>query len=125
MYFQLKLDIFPPANFKDHLVGEEIVADYLLYWLNKEEEFGYVSALGLPAPTDVINDLLMHICIKKNLSHRIRHVDGKCLIVIALFADVFLITISSQDPTKSFPTLGALRICSYNLSDNYSSVPYC
>ena len=27
-------DMFP-ATMKDHLVGEELIADYLLYWLNK------------------------------------------------------------------------------------------
>ena len=65
------------ANFKDHLVGEITVADYLLYWFNKNQEFGYVSTLGLEAPTDVINDVLMHICIQQNLSQKIRHLDGK------------------------------------------------
>lgn len=64
------------ATFKDHLVGEETVADYLLYWLNKNEEFGYVAALELPAPTDNVTELLFQVAVKRDLRKRIRDVDG-------------------------------------------------
>ena len=64
------------ASFKDHLVGEETVADYLLYWLNKNEEFYYVSSLGLTAPNDNITEVLLHIAVQRNLRRKIRHVEG-------------------------------------------------
>ncbi len=64
------------ASFKDHLVGEETVVDYLLFWLNKNEEFGYVSSLGLEAPTDNVTELLFHIAVQRNLRQKIRHVEG-------------------------------------------------
>ncbi|XP_046464460.1 mitochondrial GTPase 1-like [Daphnia pulex] len=64
------------ASFKDHLVGEESVVDYLLFWLNKNEEFGYVDSLGLEAPTDNVTELLFYMCVQRNLRRKIRHVDG-------------------------------------------------
>lgn len=67
---------FTIASFKDHLVGEESVVDYLLFWLNKNEEFGYVDSLGLEAPTDNVTELLFYMCVQRNLRRKIRHVDG-------------------------------------------------
>ena len=64
------------ATFKDHLVGEEVVADYLLYLLNKNQEFGYVSALGLETPIDNIHELMIHIAVQRNLRLRIRDSQG-------------------------------------------------
>lgn len=52
------------------------MADYLLYRLNKNEEFGYVSALDLSAPSDDINQILLHVAIQKNLKLRIRDSEG-------------------------------------------------
>ena len=43
------------ASLQDHLVGEEIIADYLLYWLNKHENFKYVDYMGMLEPSDDIN----------------------------------------------------------------------
>lgn len=45
--------------FQDHLVGEENIADYLLYWLNSKENFSYVEAMGLAEPTDDITLCLL------------------------------------------------------------------
>lgn len=42
------------ASLQDHLVGEEIIADYLLYWLNAHENFKYVDFMGLEEPCDDI-----------------------------------------------------------------------
>lgn len=64
------------ASFKDHLVGPELVADYLLFRLNKSEEFGYVTSLGLQSPTDCIHEVLLHIAAEKNARKRIRDSDG-------------------------------------------------
>lgn len=47
------------ACFQDHLVGPEHIADYLLYWMNKNEHFSYVDELGLKEPTDDITLALL------------------------------------------------------------------
>ena len=36
----------------DHLVGEENLADYLLFWMNKRGNFSYVDVFGLDGPVD-------------------------------------------------------------------------
>lgn len=76
MTCRVQTKIIFTASFKDHLVGQETVADYLLYWFNKNEEFGYVSALELDAPTDNVMELLLKISIRHNLRKKIRHVEG-------------------------------------------------
>lgn len=52
------------ACFKDDIVGETNIADYLLYWMNKNGNFNYVEFLGLNEPTD---DILLALlsCAKK------------------------------------------------------------
>lgn len=67
---------YSPASFKDHLVGEEVVADYLLYRMNKNGEFGYVSSLGLAAPCDNIHEILVRLAVNNNLRQRVRHFEG-------------------------------------------------
>ncbi|XP_050305497.1 mitochondrial GTPase 1 [Anthonomus grandis grandis] len=49
------------ATIQDHLVGETIIADYLLFWLNRHKHFEYVSHFNLPNSTDDILDVLAHI----------------------------------------------------------------
>ncbi|KAJ8924125.1 hypothetical protein NQ315_006908 [Exocentrus adspersus] len=49
------------ATIQDHLVGENIMTDYLLYWLNKQQHFKYVDYFKLEKPTDNILELLTHI----------------------------------------------------------------
>lgn len=44
---------------QDHLVGDELIADYLLYRLNKAQNFDYVELMGLEAPTDKIIEVLV------------------------------------------------------------------
>ncbi|XP_064626778.1 mitochondrial ribosome-associated GTPase 1-like [Lineus longissimus] len=64
------------ATLKDHLVGEEIVADYMLYWLNKLDNFQYVDYFGLKNPTDDILQFLMEVAKKYNFSRKHRSVEG-------------------------------------------------
>lgn len=40
-------------------VGEENIADYLLYWLNKHGNFSYLDTMGLDEPTDDITHVLL------------------------------------------------------------------
>ena len=45
----------------DHLVGYDMIADYLLFWLNSHGYFKYVKYFNLPEPTDDIYHLLSHV----------------------------------------------------------------
>lgn len=62
------------ATIEDHLVGERIIADYILYWLNKHEYFGYVKYFELDKPNDNILEVLAHICRTKNQTLKIRDI---------------------------------------------------
>lgn len=44
---------------QDHLVGDILIADYLLYRLNLIENFDYVELMGLHNPTDDIDEVLI------------------------------------------------------------------
>lgn len=56
------------STYKDSLIGEDNICDYLLYWLNKRSRFEYVNYFGLEKPTDDINVLLAQIA----RTHRLR-----------------------------------------------------
>lgn len=49
------------ASLQDHIVGEVIIADYLLYWMNKNKHFTYVKHLQLEGPCDSIVFVLTKI----------------------------------------------------------------
>lgn len=49
----------------NQVIGSEIIADYILYWLNKHGHFGYAEKLGLDGPVDQIDEFLAKFCIKK------------------------------------------------------------
>lgn len=56
----------------NHLLGQELIVDYLLYWFNKHENFSYVDHFELPKPTDDVMELLSTVAIKQKfvLPHR-------------------------------------------------------
>ncbi|XP_063933039.1 mitochondrial GTPase 1 [Zophobas morio] len=60
------------ATIQDHLVGETIMADYLLFWLNKNGHFDYVDYFQLEQATDNILDVLRQISTKKNYMIKLR-----------------------------------------------------
>lgn len=60
------------ATIQDHLVGEKIISDYLLYWLNKNEQFRYVKYYSLEKPMDNILELLAHISITNKKFLKVR-----------------------------------------------------
>jgi len=64
------------ATLQDHLVGEDIIADYLLYWLNKNNKFDYVSYLNCDEPTDNIRIALAKAAIHRQSSVKYRNFDG-------------------------------------------------
>lgn len=61
---------------QDHLVGPELIADYLLYWLNRNEKFKYVKLMGLENPTDNIGEVLISGANMLKRHKKIKHFDG-------------------------------------------------
>ena len=51
---------------KNNLIGEYTIADFLLYWMNKTENFKYVDILGLKEPIDDILPLITKIAVSSN-----------------------------------------------------------
>lgn len=58
--------------FQDHLVGPDLIADYLLYWLNKHRNFSYLDKVGLEEPTDDITHVLLACATKLGKTERIK-----------------------------------------------------
>ncbi|XP_050739644.1 mitochondrial GTPase 1-like isoform X1 [Eriocheir sinensis] len=69
---EMGLKLALAATIKDHLVGEDIIADYLLYRLNLAGNHKYVNFLGLDEPTDNIQDLLVSAAVRNNWLLRVR-----------------------------------------------------
>ncbi|NXB73175.1 MTG1 GTPase, partial [Donacobius atricapilla] len=61
---------------RDHLVGEDIMADYLLYTLNKQQQFGYVQHYGLGQPCDHIEALLRHVALTQGRTQKVKVLTG-------------------------------------------------
>uniref|UniRef100_T1JBA6 Mitochondrial GTPase 1 n=1 Tax=Strigamia maritima TaxID=126957 RepID=T1JBA6_STRMM len=65
------------AILQDHVVGEHLMVDYLLYWLNKNNNFNYVDYFDLTEPCDDVTKLLLQISVKSGLQKKVRAVtDG-------------------------------------------------
>ncbi|XP_062989256.1 mitochondrial ribosome-associated GTPase 1 [Elgaria multicarinata webbii] len=60
----------------DHLVGEEVIADYLLYTLNRQEQFSYVERYGLASPCDNVESVLKCIALHLGKTHRVKVLTG-------------------------------------------------
>ncbi|CAG9310647.1 MTG1 [Blepharisma stoltei] len=46
---------------RDDVVGADVICDYLLFCLNKHRMFDYVKKYDLPGPTDVLEEVLLHL----------------------------------------------------------------
>ncbi|KAK7600940.1 hypothetical protein V9T40_008381 [Parthenolecanium corni] len=85
------------AAIKDSLVGPVVIADYLLYWCNKNHWDNYLDFFGIQDRCDEIGKLLTEYAIKKNIYLRLRSVEGAAGMVIKpdidkaadLFIDAF------------------------------------
>lgn len=60
----------------DHLVGEDVIADYLLYSLNRLEKFSYVERYDLGEPSDDIQHVLKRIAVKLRKTQRVKAITG-------------------------------------------------
>jgi hypothetical protein len=54
------------ASLKDSAVGEELIADYLLFWLNRLGRFEYVEYMKLAEPIDNCRLMLAKSAIAHN-----------------------------------------------------------
>ncbi|XP_036402846.1 mitochondrial ribosome-associated GTPase 1 [Megalops cyprinoides] len=68
----------------DHLVGEDIIADYLLYSLNRLEKFSYVDKYELGEPCDDIQNVLKRIAVKLGKTQRVKAITGVGNITITM-----------------------------------------
>lgn len=64
------------ATIHDHLVGVTIVADFLLYMLNKLKCFKYVKHFNLKEPTDNILEVLTQISMNQKKFIKLKDVNG-------------------------------------------------
>uniref|UniRef100_A0A8C8T0C7 Mitochondrial GTPase 1 n=1 Tax=Peromyscus maniculatus bairdii TaxID=230844 RepID=A0A8C8T0C7_PERMB len=60
----------------DHLVGEETMADYLLYTLNRHGLFGYVQHYGLASASDHIEWVLKNVAVKLRKTRKVKILTG-------------------------------------------------
>ncbi|XP_054585101.1 mitochondrial ribosome-associated GTPase 1 [Eptesicus fuscus] len=60
----------------DHLVGEETMADYLLYTLNRHQRFGYVQHYGLGEACDDVASVLKRVAIKLRKTQKVKVLTG-------------------------------------------------
>lgn len=65
---------------QDHLVGPINIADYLLFWLNKNKNHSYVEYLGVNEPCDDIMELLILASVKLERTIKRRNLEGGYLI---------------------------------------------
>lgn len=61
---------------QDHLVGYMTIADYILYWLNKNQVFTYVELMNLKEPSDNIEEVLLSGATMLNKTMKVRYPDG-------------------------------------------------
>ncbi|XP_067828696.1 mitochondrial ribosome-associated GTPase 1 isoform X1 [Heptranchias perlo] len=60
----------------DHLVGEEVIADYLLFTLNKQQKFDYVERYQLGEPCDDLQTVLKKIAVKLGKTQKVKAITG-------------------------------------------------
>ncbi|EDV92739.1 GH18661 [Drosophila grimshawi] len=71
----------------DHIVGEDLIADYLLYWLNRHRRLDYVQLLGLSSgPSDNISAVLAEFAQREGMFHRVKQYDGQVEMMTNLLA---------------------------------------
>ncbi|TRY68143.1 hypothetical protein DNTS_030022 [Danionella cerebrum] len=68
--------LLPDGTILDHLVGEDIIADYLLFSLNRLERFSYVEKYSLEEPSDNIQHVLKKIAVKIGKTRRMTALTG-------------------------------------------------
>ncbi|KYM99839.1 PREDICTED: mitochondrial GTPase 1 [Cyphomyrmex costatus] len=77
---------------QDKVVGSYLLADYLLFLLNKNDRFEYVEKLGLPEPNDNVSYVLTYIAAKLAKTVRIKNYNNKIQVMpdLQYAADYFI-----------------------------------
>lgn len=57
--------------FSDHNLGEDYIVDYMLFWLNTNEEFNYVKYFELSEPIEDATVLLAHVAKQNKMYKKI------------------------------------------------------
>ncbi|XP_039691879.1 mitochondrial ribosome-associated GTPase 1 isoform X2 [Pteropus medius] len=60
----------------DHLVGEETLADYLLYTLNRHQLLGYVQHYGLDGACDDVVSVLKRVAVRLGKMQKVKVLTG-------------------------------------------------
>lgn len=60
----------------DHLVGEETLADYLLYTLNRHQLLGYVQHYGLDGACDDVVSVLKRVAVRLGKTQKVKVLTG-------------------------------------------------
>lgn len=68
------------ACLQDHLVGPELIADYLLFWLNKHNKFVYTKKIGIDKPTDNIAEVLLEYSKLLNKTKKMKDFNGNIVV---------------------------------------------
>ncbi|XP_072755164.1 mitochondrial GTPase 1 isoform X1 [Anoplolepis gracilipes] len=88
---------------QDHVVGSEALADYLLFWLNKNGRFEYVEKLGLPEPNDNVIHVLTFIAAKFRKTITVRTFDRQIVTMPNLqFAAEYLVNLFRKGELGSY-----------------------
>ncbi|MEN2498227.1 MAG: Mitochondrial GTPase, partial [Marteilia pararefringens] len=58
---ECRLQLLLCGNMKENLIDKEIVVDYLLFYLNRIQNFKYVQYFGMREPNDDIHSFLCHV----------------------------------------------------------------
>ncbi|XP_060096754.1 mitochondrial ribosome-associated GTPase 1 isoform X1 [Heteronotia binoei] len=67
---------------RDHLVGEEVIADYLLYTLNHQQQFSYVEHYKMTSPCDDVETVLKTIAVHLGKTRRVKVLTGTGDVVV-------------------------------------------
>ncbi|XP_054709072.1 mitochondrial ribosome-associated GTPase 1-like [Uloborus diversus] len=79
--FEVGLKLALCRTLNDSLVGLDLMADYLLFWLNKHKKFKYVNYLELNEPLDDIRMVLLHIAKQFNKVQKIKTAEGNLVMM--------------------------------------------
>uniref|UniRef100_A0A8C4N042 Mitochondrial GTPase 1 n=1 Tax=Eptatretus burgeri TaxID=7764 RepID=A0A8C4N042_EPTBU len=74
--FDVGMKLATCGTILDHLVGEDMIADYLLFVLNKCRNFKYVEHYDLPAASDDIWLVLKHIAVHMGKTQKVKALTG-------------------------------------------------
>lgn len=70
------------ASLKDDLVGATLIADFLLYWMNKTNNFKYVQYFSIKEPTDAVLPLLVKIATSFNKIKKVKNVSNNSILSV-------------------------------------------